>query len=189
MYVQIKLQCIHSMYNVNCNEQEDIWNLLLVTVFTWRKWAVFCKGHWARRNSLVMKVYRSSSEKREVKLLPCYCSANFLVMQETVFVETKQFVAGIQHNSQPQFFPCGHALWKLLSLSCVRKICTRSLWEFKAQTEWHLPNHLLQKLLRQNLKSLSYGLAIKILAPVCWEHMFHVWAEPLLELAGSTCQS
>ena len=90
--VQMKLQRIHSMYNANWNEWEDVWNLLLMTVFAWRKWAVFCKGHWARRNSLVMKGYGSSSERRKVKLFPSYCSANFLVMQETMFVETKQFV-------------------------------------------------------------------------------------------------
>lgn len=90
--VQMKLQCIHSTYNANWNEQKDVWDLLLMTVFTWRKWAIFfCQGHWARRNSLVMKGYGSSSERREVKLFPSYCSANFLVMQGTMFVETKQF--------------------------------------------------------------------------------------------------
>lgn len=37
-----------------------------------------------------MKGYRSSSESRDINLFSSYCSANYLVMQETV--KMQQFV-------------------------------------------------------------------------------------------------
>lgn len=86
---------------------------------------LFCKRHWARRNSLVMKGYMSSLQKGEgsnyfpviVLLISWPCKKLCLLRQRSL-------CAGLWHSSWPHFSPCGLELWKLWCLSWVRKICT-----------------------------------------------------------------